>query len=152
MSGLLDKLLASIGLIPDPDYSESVKRAQRGDPLAQSDLALFYIKGEIVPRDYERAIELLTMSAESGYPGAQYSLGNAYYLGYIGRRKDYIRAYAWFSVYVLCTPRLRWCGIDQREDLEKLMTPEEIAEAQDVSKAIMAKIEIAKNRWRDPLS
>jgi Sel1 repeat len=121
-------------------------------PQAQYDLSVIYGIGEKVPLDYGRAIELLTASAESGYPGAQYALGNAFYLGHMAQRKDYVRAYAWFNVYVVCTPRLRWCGKDQRAALEKLMTPEQVAEAQSLSKALLAKIQTAKHKWTEPSS
>jgi hypothetical protein len=146
------RFLLTLLLGRDIDFDKATTAAARGDAQAQYDLSIIYTTGKKVPRDYGRAMKLLTASAESGYPGAQYALGNAFYLGHMAQRKDYVRAYAWFNVYIVCTPRLRGMGQDQREDVEKLMTPEEVAEAQNLSKAFLAKIETAKYRWRDSSS
>jgi TPR repeat protein len=99
-----------------------------------------------VPKDYSKAMELLTKSAEQGYAPAQYSLGNAYYLGHIGQTKDYVHAYAWFNVFAANAPHGRWMGEGQKDDLEKLMSPEQIAEAQSLSIELQAKIDAARRK------
>src|SRR5687768_515890 len=83
MNGLLSNLLrkALDLVIPEPSLADCIQGANRGDPEAQSNIATYCVRGEVVPRDPERAIELLTASAEAGYPCAQHALGNAYYLG-----------------------------------------------------------------------
>lgn len=55
--------------------------ARAGDPLAMSRLAALYQRGEGVPADLAKAVELYLTAAQLGDAEAQYSLGNLYLLG-----------------------------------------------------------------------
>ena len=130
------------------DLEKATESARWWDPKALNDLALKHIIGEGVRKDHRKAMELLTRSAELGYASAQYSLGNAYYLGDIAPAKDYVRAYAWFNLFAASARRGRWMGAGQRDDLEKLMTPEQIAEAKSLSIELQARIDATKAQAR----
>lgn len=73
----LGKLLQGQGKI-----SEAVKWYEKADnQYAHYRLGKLYLTGKGVPRDVERAIRDLTISAESGNQYAQYALGKLYLMG-----------------------------------------------------------------------
>jgi len=55
-----------------------------------------YAAGQGVAPDANKALALITQSAEQGYGEAQFLLGNAYYHGLLGQ--NYRKAYVWFSL------------------------------------------------------
>jgi hypothetical protein len=55
-----------------------------------------YATGQVVAHDANKALALVTQSAEQGYVDAQFLLGNAYYRGLLGQ--NYGKAYVWFSL------------------------------------------------------
>ena len=72
--------------------------ADRGYALAQNFLGRLNNEGyEGVPKDKQEAVRLFRLAAEQGLPEAQYNLGLMYHRG-TGVARDYVTAYAWFSV------------------------------------------------------
>lgn len=69
--------------------------AERGDVEAQCSLGLMYLKGDGVPVDKAKAIDLLRKSAEKGNPVAQYHMGLT--LMEAGGDSDFEQASKWFS-------------------------------------------------------
>lgn len=69
--------------------------AAAGDPKAEYSLGRQYANGEGVPRDYAKAFEYLSQSANQGYAPAQTALGSCYALG-DGTRRDYTVAVEWY--------------------------------------------------------
>ena len=63
---------------------------------AQSNLGSCYYNGEGVDRDYTKAVEWYTKSAEQEYASAQYSLGRCYENGN-GVEKDLEEAKKWYQ-------------------------------------------------------
>lgn len=57
--------------------------AKNGHPQSQYYLALSYIKGDGIEKNYNEAIKLLESAAKSSLPEAQYDLGILYYEGKI---------------------------------------------------------------------
>ncbi len=58
-----------------------LEKAGRGNSCAKYHLGKLLLCGQSLPKDTERAVDLLTQCAESGDQFAQYTLGKAYLLG-----------------------------------------------------------------------
>jgi len=104
--------------------------AKQGNAVAQSTLGVMYLKGEDVTQDYEKAVKWYRLSAEQGNAIGQYNLGLIYAKGE-GVTQDYVQAHLWFT---LSGDQ----GIEDaqkaRDKVEKLMTSEQIARSQELSK------------------
>lgn len=61
--------------------SEFVDLAESGDPRAQYNLVVMYLKGRGVGKDLARAFELQRRAAEAGLAAAQHGLATMYYRG-----------------------------------------------------------------------
>ena len=74
------------GLDKDPDqaYKYFTVASDAGNLSARLNLALLYLVGDAVPRDLDKAVELLESVAEMGLPDAQYILGVALFDGELG--------------------------------------------------------------------
>ena len=116
------------------DYKEAVKwfrkGAEQGYADAQYNLGLTYYNGRGVLQDYKEAVKWFRKAAEQGYALAQSSLGFMNYNGE-GVLKDYVKAYAWFNV---ASANGSDGGTKGRDLIAKEMTPEQIAEAQKLSR------------------
>ena len=106
------------------------KSAEQGFSKAQYNLGLMYNKGKGVPRDYKEAVKWHRKAAEQGLVVAQFFLGLQYSLGH-GVPEDMVSAYAWFNV---ASANGNENASEQRDDHARVMTPEQIAEAQKLSK------------------
>ena len=62
--------------------------AEKGDMIAQFNLAKMYREGKGVPKDYKTAVKWFSLSAEQGNAKAQYHLGVAHSFG-LGVVPDY---------------------------------------------------------------
>ena len=69
--------------------------AEQGDATAKSNLALMYLRGEGVPRNYSKAVKWYRMAAEQGLAKPQYNLG-VMYQNSRGVRQDYVKAVHWY--------------------------------------------------------
>ena len=69
--------------------------AEKGDVVAQFNLAKMYREGKGVPKDYKAAVKWLNLSGEQGNASAQYHLGVAYSFG-LGVVPDYQIALKWY--------------------------------------------------------
>jgi uncharacterized protein len=131
----------NIGKGVSKDYKEAVKwfrkAAEQGHAKAQAHLGWRYKYGGGVPQDDKEAVKWFRKAAEQGYPNAQYFLGGMYLNGK-GGPKDYIQAYAWWN---LATANGDERVKKYRDSLEATMTPEQIAEAQELSNELHKKIE-----------
>ena len=81
------------------NYSKSLewhrRQAEKGDPVAQFDLALMYDLGRGVPRDHAQAMQWYRKSADQGYAPAMTNIAILYY-NQEGVPRDLVQAYAWF--------------------------------------------------------
>ena len=105
------------------------KAAEQGYSDAQAFLGLIYYSGEGMPQDYKQAINWLTKAAEQGKAKAQYNLGLMYAQG-TGVIRDYVEAYAWWNI---AAAQGNESAVNNRGILEKQMTTEQIAKAQELS-------------------
>lgn len=77
-------------------FRELKHYVERGNPIAQYDLARHYHLGEKVNRDLAKAVEWYIKSAGQGFELAQINLGDMYYFGDFFE-KDYSKAVEWYQ-------------------------------------------------------
>jgi uncharacterized protein len=81
------------------NYAKSLEwhkqEAEKGDPVAQFDLALMYDLGRGVTRDYAEAMKWYRKAADQGYAPAMTNIAILYY-NQEGVNRDLVQAYAWF--------------------------------------------------------
>jgi len=109
--------------------------AEQGDPSSQYFLAKAYEKGNGVIRNYSEAANWYQKAALQGDGMAMHRLAGLYAKG-LGVPKDLLKAYAWNNV----SATQGW-GIAKtyREELEKMMSSEQINEAQTISVKLFKK-------------
>jgi TPR repeat protein len=141
----------NIGSVPGPvfgsspptssDYYElrELRRArasaEKGEPDGQNSLGVYYEFGYGVPQDYAKAAKWYRLAAEQGLALAQNNLGELYDRG-LGVMQDYVQADMWF---VLAAAGGYGPGSDHQGRIEKLMTPEQIEQAQQLARDWLAK-------------
>jgi TPR repeat protein len=88
-----------------------------------------------VPWDCAEAMKWFRLAADQGYAQAQANLGAMYENGQVVP-PDYVTAYMWFSFAAAGAQEgyLRVSFIRVRDDVAKLMTSDQIAEAQRVAR------------------
>lgn len=122
------------------DYVEAAKwyrkAADQGVAEAQYKLGLMYSNGDGLPKDLGEAVKWYRKAAELGLTKAQYSLGAAYEEG-CGVLKDPLEAYAWFNIVAVSDRDAR----KKREELGKILTPEQRILAQQRSTELHKEIE-----------
>jgi len=121
-------------------YVEAVKwfrkAAAQENATAQFNLGVCYYRGEGVAKDYAEAVKWYRKAAEQGDAGAQFNLGLSYYKGE-GVEKDYAEAYAWWNL----ASKTNKDAAKYRDDLEKKMSPQQVADAQKRTKELRGMIE-----------
>lgn len=65
--------------------------ASKGDSQAQADLAMRYMNGDDIPKDMNRAVDLLKKSASQGNPHGKIGLGKLYLYGQ-GVKQDFLES------------------------------------------------------------
>ena len=110
--------------------------AEQGLAEAQLNLGVMYDNGEGVPEDDTAAARWYRLAAEQGHPQAQLNLALQYITGQ-GAPVDHVRAYAWLD--------LGAAGGDPnagnvRDSLAEAMTPQQITEAQALTRELADRI------------
>ena len=90
-----------------------------------------YAGGDGVPKDTAQAVDWFRKAAESGDKDGQFNLGRVYARGE-GVTRDYVAAYMWASL--AAAQESGKVAKTVRDDLEKRMSPTQIAEAQKLSR------------------
>ena len=90
---------------------------------------MMYGNGQGVPQDFAEAAKWYRKAALQGHGPAQYALGLMYYNGQ-GVRQDNVQAHLWFS---LKTDAGDAEAARHRDMVTKLMTPEQIAKAEQLA-------------------
>ena len=122
------------------DYAEAVRwyklAAQQGYAPSQSQLGNMYEKGQgVFKKDYAEALKWYKLSAEQGeewglvYLARMYSDGN-------GVARDNLKAHSLYNMAVAKGSRL---GSLWRDDLAKIMSPQQINDAQKLARDCQAK-------------
>lgn len=119
------------------DYAEAVRwfrrAAEQGPAIAQANLAFMYYMGHGVLQDYAEAARWYRRAAEQGHADSQRRLGVMYYIGY-GFLQDYASAHMWLNIASSNGDELSGGA---RDEVADLMTPDQIAEAQDRARICM---------------
>ena len=104
--------------------------AEQGYARAQNNLGVMYANGSGVPEDDAEAVRWYRLAADQGEAAAQYNLGFMYELGE-GVPADDVLAYMWWN---LAAAQGREGARVSKDIAESEMTPEQIAEAQRMSR------------------
>jgi hypothetical protein len=121
------------------DYATALKvwrpLAEQGDAPSQNMLGILYEAGQGVPQDYAEALRWFQLAAERGDPSAQNNLGSMYEDGE-GVAKNYVLAHMWFNLAAARDPYPVWRDLyaHDRDEVARLMTPDQIAEAQRLAR------------------
>ena len=112
------------------------KAVLQKQPDALYNLGLLYANGDGVDQNWSEAVRWYRLAADLGQSDAQNSLGLRYEKGQ-GIDKDLVQAYKWYALSLDHTdrPADRAMAIANRDRVAKLMTPEQVAEAQNQIKA-----------------
>ena len=109
--------------------------AGQGNANAQTYLGLAYANSEGVVQDFSEAARWYRLAAAQGNVLAQYILGTRYMRGQ-GIAQDYTRAHMWFN---LAGVKGDSDAIKNRDIVAKLMTPQQVAEAQKLARECQAR-------------
>jgi TPR repeat protein len=111
------------------------KAIAQKQPDAYYNLGLMYANGEGVPQSFEEAVKWYRIAAESGQADAQNSLGLRYKHGE-GVAQDYVQAHKWFALSAAYAihPADKARAIANRDAVAKLMTADQVAEAQKLTR------------------
>ena len=127
------------GLGVTEDHTEAVKwfklAAIQGDTQAQISLAMMYRVGLGTVQDYTEAVKWYRLAAEQGDATAQFNLGVMYINGH-GVIQDYVRAHMWFN---LAAVKGETDALKKRAIIAKLLTPQQISEAQKMARECQAR-------------
>ena len=92
-----------------------------------------YNNGEGVPQDYKEAGRLYTLAAKQGNARAQYNRGVMAANGW-GVLADYVIAHMWYNISAANGHEK---GAENREDLARQMTSEDISKAEAMARVCM---------------
>ena len=109
--------------------------AAQGDTSAQHNLGLKYSNGLGAVQDYAEAVRWYKLAAAQGLALAQSNLGFSYDNGQ-GVVQDYMRAHMWFNLAAVNGDSL---AVKNRDLVAKMMTPQQIAEAQKLARECQAR-------------
>ncbi|MEN9728314.1 MAG: hypothetical protein RL434_2680 [Pseudomonadota bacterium] len=77
-------------------FDQFLRRAENGDPIAQNNVGVLWLKGRGTGRDPAEARRWFQAAADEGLPGAMHNLGVLYLRGH-GTEPDPARAAEWFT-------------------------------------------------------
>jgi len=114
--------------------------AEQGNPLAQVGLGYMLLDGSGDQPDLEGAVVWFNKAAEHGDALAMLALGTLYELGR-GVTKDFVEAHKWYALASVDDGEYEQDLFDRakraKQELAKLMTPAQIAEAERLARAAM---------------
>jgi TPR repeat protein len=121
------------------------KAADQGNAHAQAQLGLMYANGTGVPRDDTEAARWYRKTADQGNTNAQFTLGGMYESG-TGVPRDLVEAYKWNALAAAGGESVASAAHQERDRVERLMTPSQIAEGQQRAREWVAHSEEEKKR------
>lgn len=118
------------------DYKQALtwhrKAAMQGKSDAQYVVGAMYYTGNAVPQDHKTAISWFRKAAEQGHAEAQHALGLMYRYHAAGLPQDVVLAY---MLWNLAAASGNANAVEQRAAIARRMTPEQIEEAQAMSRS-----------------
>ena len=137
-------VMYSFGRGVPKDDKEAVKwyrkAAEQGVMAAQSNLGSHYASGRGVEKDFKEAMKWVRKGAMGGNAYAQFNLGAMYSNG-DGVPEDYVAAYAWWNIAATDVELPEDLAKKNKGAITKKMTPNQIAEAQRLSRDLFRQIE-----------
>jgi S1-C subfamily serine protease len=118
-------------------YERALKLAEQGNANGQIALGFAYKGGVGVSQSYVEAAKWFHKAAEQDDADAQNYLGLMYEKGE-GVPQDYVEAYKWYNLAAAQGNRI---GIENRDKIVNLMTPDQIAEAQQLAREFVPRKE-----------
>ncbi len=121
------------------DYAAALKEwkplAEQGQIAAQIALGFMYGFGRGITQDYALAAKWYEAAAVQGHVHAQLLIASMYQDGW-GITQDYVLAHMWLNLAAARLPpgEDRDMAVSNREQIEKLMTPAQVAEAQRLAR------------------
>jgi len=116
------------------DYATAIQifrqLADQGNTEAQLILGNMYKDGIGVMQDYKEAVKWYRKAAEQGNTDGQYSIGDMYSQGR-GVPQDYVLAHMWYN---LAAAKFNSRSRRARDNVAKMMSTEQIAEAQKLAR------------------
>ena len=110
-------------------------QAEQGNAEAQFMVASLYADGTVLEQDLVEAAEWYRRSAEQGFAQSFIPLAQAYLAGE-GVPQDFVSAHLWFNIAAArLTSGDRQVAIDAREEVQRRMSPPQIAEAQGLARS-----------------
>jgi TPR repeat protein len=109
--------------------------AAKGDVDAQLFIGVMYSKGQGVEQDFQQSLRWLLKAAEQGDAQAQSKLGVMYGNGQ-GVAQDIVQAHKWYSLAALAGNE---DSRENRRQAERMMTHEQIRDAQKLAGAWLSK-------------
>ena len=124
-----------------PEIAALRVKANAGDAVAQRALGGRYALGHGVPQGYAQAAAWDRKAAEQGDAMAQWVLGLAYQLGQ-GVPQDYVESHKWLNLAASrASAESQKIYAESRDDVTTLMTPAQVADAQQRASAWLAAFE-----------
>ena len=127
------------GQVVPQNFAKAVKwyrRAAEQDlSAAQFSLGDMYREGQGVRQNYTTAAKWHRLAAEQGHASAQHDLGVMYHNGQ-GVGQDHVQAHMWLNLSSFSFPpgELRDKSVQGRDATAKLMTPDQVAEAEKLAR------------------
>ena len=121
------------------------KSAEQGYAYAQYHLGFMYDNGEGVTQNYKQTLYWYKKSAEQGIAEAQHNLATLYYEG-TGVPQNFKKAYIWWSLAAAKGP---YTAAENRNITAEKLTPQQLAEAQELAAQMQEKIDSAKGLKKD---
>ena len=112
------------------DINTLFERAQKGDAQAQYTLGLMYVSNRGYPQNYVQAVKWFRLAADQGDAVAQFNLGVMYDDGQ-GVPQDDVQAHKWYNL-AAAQGDANFAKI--RDLVAKQMTPQQIAQAQELKR------------------
>jgi hypothetical protein len=121
--------------------------AEQGDLWGQLALGDIFYEGKGVLQDFAEALEWYELAARQGHAPAQSHLGHMHFRGE-GTRRDHALAYAWLNIAVSNSSpgESRNAIVEARDRVAALLTPDQLAHAQNLAKTLLLSPQPEKSR------
>ncbi len=103
-----------------------------GKAAALFNIAVMYSQTQVVPKNEAKSLWWLHKAGSEGSTVSQRKLGGLYANGK-AVQKDWVRAYAWFDLAALTKDHPNQEDRRMRDEIQKQMTPQQLAQAQKLS-------------------
>ncbi|MBE3045354.1 SEL1-like repeat protein [Candidatus Bathyarchaeota archaeon] len=123
-----------------------LKAAEQGQASAQRRIGLLFLFGEGREKDYKEGARWIQRSAEQGDEVGQYWLGYCY-MNAKGLLEDYVQAYSWL---ILGSANGEADAVSLRNELRRLMTPEQIAQGQELARTFKPRRSVDRSEVLPP--